>query len=181
MGGRRGGAFCNVSKPRPLYPPIKFLTCALEGFSLDACVRPRVSCASRGALRLWVWTPSGYRRSDRNGTSGLSASFFFLASSLPSSHFFPPPAPLFCLVSPFLPRPTPAGVSLAGEKEPSLPRNRGGVGSTVNWGIWRPYWRWNVLFVIRGRARVVGRGLSRRLAGTVLNWICGCGDAPLNG
>ena len=121
-----------------------FLTCALEGFSLTHAYAPEFPSLRRGALRLWVWPHQATVAA--TGTAPL-ACFRRLPLPpppprfpFPPSRFFPSPCSLFCLVSFFPTGADPCVVSQgSGWWERAIfSWKQGGVGNTVNWGIWRP-------------------------------------------
>lgn len=161
-GGGRGGASVIYSRPRPLRShahwgavPVVSQVCPGR-LCLDACVLAWVCPAFEGYPAPLGLTPSGYRRGDRNGTSGLlPASFFFF--------FFLPLPSLTLLPLPLLP--FPFGFVLSYRGRP-LSRESGWWERALIAGSWE-VWEillievfgdqrlvWNVLFVVGGRARV---------------------------
>ena len=118
-----------------------FLTCALEGFSLTHAYAPEFSSLCRAPCGVGfdpIRLPS--RRPERHLRLASGVFFFFPRFPFPPSRFFPSPCSLFPLISFFPTEADPGVVSLgSGWWERAIfSWKRGGVGNTVNWGIWRP-------------------------------------------
>lgn len=147
-----------------------FLTCALEGFSLTHAYAPEFP-SLLGAPCGFGFDPIRLpsQRPERHLWLASGVFFFFFPSlPLPSLTLLPLPLLpfLFGFVLSYRGRPLrrESGVWLV--RKSHLYLETGEVWEVLLIEVFGDQGLvWNVLFVIRGRARVVGRGLSRRLAG----------------